>query len=304
MIIKQKIDFICLGASKSGTTAIANFLNTNPNIFVPPIKEIYYFNKYIPQDYLTLNVNFSKGEDWYHSHFKFSQSKKILNGELTPCYLNSIEAVKRIKQYNPKIKLFVILRDPVYRAYSQYLYATQNGIETNNSFIQALKQNPKKYIGESMYYKNLNHYYKEFEKSQIKIFLYEDFFKDINKSMKELFAFLGTDHVTSFNSKPEYINSGKVARFPIVNILISRMNVLLKNQKFEKHRKLLRQIGLLSMLKFIKTMNLKERKKGVNSLNREIYDQVFLIFEKDINSLKETLKLNLNIWKFKEQKDV
>ena len=51
-------------------------------------------------------------------------------------------------------------------------------------------------------------------------------------------------------------------------------------------------------------MNLKERKKGVNSLNREIYDQVFLIFEKDINSLKETLKLNLNIWKFKEQKDV
>jgi hypothetical protein len=302
--MKNKIDFICLGASKSGTTAIANFLNRNPNIFCPSIKEINYFNEFIPQDYSTLNVNFKKSVEWYNSHFKFDESKIIINGELTPCYLNSIKAVKKIKQYNPEIKLFVILRDPVYRAYSQYLYAIQNGVESNTNFLQALKDNPKKYIGESMYYENLSRYYKEFNKNQIKIFLYEDFFKDVNKSMEDLFKFIGSEHKISFDSKPEFVNKGKVVRFPILIRLIGKSNIILKNQKFEKFRNLLKHTGFLNLIKLIKSANLKERKEEVNKLKRDVYDQAHLIFEKDIDSLKNKLNLNVNSWGFKVKKSV
>jgi hypothetical protein len=302
--MKKKIDFICLGASKSGTTAIANFLSRNPNIFCPSIKEVNYFNEFIPQDYSTSNVNFIKSAEWYNSHFKFDETKKIINGELTPCYLNSIKAVKKIKQYNPDIKLFVILRDPVYRAYSQYLYAIQNGVESNTNFLQALQDKPKKYMGESMYYENLSRYYGEFKKSQIKIFLYEDFFKDVNKSMEDLFKFIGAEHKTSFDLESEFVNKGKAVRFPALNRLIGRSNILLKNQKFEKLRDLLKQTGVLSLIKFIKSANLTKRNEVVNELKRDVYEQAHLIFEKDINSLKNKLNLNVNSWGFKENKSV
>jgi hypothetical protein len=223
---------------------------------------------------------------------------------LTPCYLNSIKAVKKIKQYNPDIKLFVILRDPVYRAYSQYLYAIQNGVESNTNFLQALQDKPKKYMGESMYYENLSRYYGEFKKSQIKIFLYEDFFKDVNKSMEDLFKFIGAEHKTSFDLESEFVNKGKSVRLPALNRLIGRSNILLKHQKFEKLRDLLKQTGVLSLIKVIKSSNLTIRNDFVNELERDVYEQAHLIFEKDINSLKNKLNLNVNSWGFKENKSV
>jgi hypothetical protein len=299
----KKIDFICLGASKSGTTAIANFLNRNPGVYCPSIKEVNYFNEFIPQDYATLNTNFNKSIAWYHSHFRFDNSKKIINGELTPCYLNSRKAIKKIKKYNPDIKLFVILRDPVYRAYSQYLYAIQNGVESYTSFLDALKHKPEKYIGESMYYENLSHYFNEFNENQIKIFIYEDFFKDISKSMKVLFKFIGADTGINIDLNSGVINQGKIARFPILSRLIGSANIILKNPRFEKFRRILKKIGFLSFIKFIKSINLKERNAVINKLEFKKYEQVQMIFQNDIESLKNKLKLNLESWSYKDDKN-
>ena len=296
----KKIDFICLGASKSGTTAIANFLNKCESVYCPEKKEVNYFNQFIPQDYKTLNPNFNKSFNWYNSHFQLKKDQTCINGELTPCYLSSKEAAKKIKEYNPDIKLFVVLRDPIYRAHSQYLYALQNGVETNKNFYTVLKSNPGKYIQESMYFENLSHYYKVFKGSQIKVFIYEDFFKNINSSMNDLFEFIGAENYQELIYDSKVINKGKVSVVPLINIIIGKLNVFMKSPKNERLRRFFKKCGIIKIAKAIKNMNLKNRKETDNILSFIEYQKVQNIFKKDTELLRTQLKLNIDSWGFRD----
>ena len=115
--------------------------------------------------------------------------------------LTSVDAPKRIHHHIPKVKLVAILRDPVERAYSNYLNAKKFG-ETKN-FTDSLKAEPERisknwswfwhYKNKGFYYKQLKRYYEIFNESQIKIILYKDFKDEPLKIVKEIFSFLYVD---------------------------------------------------------------------------------------------------------------
>ncbi len=110
-------NFIIIGAMKSGTTSLYKYICDHPCILPAAYDEIGFFDS-----------NFHLGFNWYRSMFprkkqmeELEKKKGIsITGEDTPFYFWNEEAANRIKKYLPKVKLIVILRNPVDRAFSEF----------------------------------------------------------------------------------------------------------------------------------------------------------------------------------------
>lgn len=105
--------FLIVGAQKGGTTALFEYLSLHPQVAPPEQKEINFF---------MCPALVAQGLEFYHSHFPLCS--ETASGQITfeasPNYLVSTEAPERMRHYNPKMKLIVLLRDPVMRAYSAW----------------------------------------------------------------------------------------------------------------------------------------------------------------------------------------
>jgi Sulfotransferase domain len=99
---------IILGGAKCGTTSLYFYLIQHPKILPSIKKELFFFNK------------FHKTTEWYRKQFPEIIGEEEITGEGTPIYFVHPQVARRIFDYNPKIKLIVLLRNPVDRAYSQY----------------------------------------------------------------------------------------------------------------------------------------------------------------------------------------
>ncbi|ETX16722.1 hypothetical protein OCH239_01285 [Roseivivax halodurans JCM 10272] len=124
-----------LGAQKSGTTTVADLLAAQPEVFVPSIKETYFFCD---------ETLWEKGIDWYRQEFYGSgpAQEARLCCDATPFYLASDAALERLAAYTgPEARFVVVLRDPVARAYSAYWHQRRLGNE-DLSFEAALEAEP------------------------------------------------------------------------------------------------------------------------------------------------------------------
>lgn len=111
-------NFLIIGAPKAGTSALAAYLEAHPDVYIPPEKEIHFFNLHYTIDRAD---NYSRGLDWYRSKFEDAGAARAV-GEATPSYMLDEDAPGRIARAIPDAKLIAILRNPVDRAYSHYWY--------------------------------------------------------------------------------------------------------------------------------------------------------------------------------------
>ena len=115
-------NFIIIGAGRAGTTALYSYLIQHPDIFPAytekndPVGDLHFFEYMI-----------SNNVDWYKSHFPthFTRSyherkNSFITGEFTSTYMYHPDVPKRVFNLLPKIKLIVILRNPIDKAYSTY----------------------------------------------------------------------------------------------------------------------------------------------------------------------------------------
>ena len=119
-------NFLGIGAQKAGTTWLYKNLRKHPQLYLPETKEIHYFDWY-----------FYKSIKWYCKYFK-SAKKTQITGEINPCYsVLSERKIKLIHKINPKLKIILLLRNPIERAWSQ---AVMNLVKTKkaNIFLQKL----------------------------------------------------------------------------------------------------------------------------------------------------------------------
>lgn len=194
-------NFLIIGAGSCGTTSLYHYLKQHPQIFMSPQKETRFF-AFEGQDPDFKGPNDKRFAivtdiETYLSRFN-GVSNEVAVGEASANYLHSADAPKRIYHHIPKVKLIAILRDPVERAYSNYLTALKFG-ETKN-FTDSLKAEPERisknwswfwhYKYKGYYYEHLKRYYEIFNESQIKIICYEDFQDEPLKTMEGIFNFL------------------------------------------------------------------------------------------------------------------
>lgn len=133
--------FLIIGIGKCGTTELYDRLLEHPNIHPSLRKEVNYFMH-----------RHAKSVDWYRAHFAVPSNHEncepFVVGEASPGYALNPYAPHRIMALVPDIKLIVLLRDPVARAYSHYHHRRRLGMEPLDSFEAALAAEPDRLRGE------------------------------------------------------------------------------------------------------------------------------------------------------------
>lgn len=168
-----QVAFVIAGAQKGGTTALHAFLGQHPDLFMPALKELHYFDK---REKLPDRL----GIYWrYHRHFR-AAPKGAIRGEATPIYMFWPGVAARMARYNPAMKLIILLREPGARAHSQWHMETERGRETR-SFADAIRSaepappdRVQSYLGRGFYSAQLAELYRHFPKEQVFVRLTED----------------------------------------------------------------------------------------------------------------------------------
>ncbi|WP_330203117.1 sulfotransferase [Cyanobacterium sp. Dongsha4] len=247
-------NFLIIGAAKSGTTSLYKYLNEHPQVFMSPRKEIHFFctdnEKVVNLKKLTSLSSITKPvlniEDYRKYFEQYNPVKHLAIGEVSPGYLISSEiASKNISKYCPKMKLIAILRNPVDRAYSHFVYAQQIGIEKNsdqNTIVDRKMESNYIYFGHDQYfhryldpgfyYRNLLPYFNRFDPDQIKIYLFDDLCHNPTLLMKDLLSFIGVDVSFDFSSITSKNNrSGIPKNKGVYHIFWQKNNSLFRNNK-------------------------------------------------------------------------
>jgi hypothetical protein len=201
-------NFLIVGASKSGTSSLAQYLNEHPEAFIPRIKEPVFFvssfyERELPEDPL---FNQAKREslvgswDEYINLFQGTQGKKAI-GEASTAYLYlHQQAVPKIRKYLGDPRIIIILRNPVDRAFSAYLHVLRESGWTmtfeeylgfENEKI-ARGWSPLHYPVQSGHYSNQVKAYME-AFSQVRVYLFDDLCQDPIGFMQQVFRFLEID---------------------------------------------------------------------------------------------------------------
>jgi Sulfotransferase domain len=117
------VDFLIAGVQKGGTFSLYRLLERHPEISLSKSKEVHFFDDEASVDWAAPRY------EQYHSHFPRRRQGQVW-GEATPVYIYWPDALERIRAYNPDIKLIVLLRDPIERAYSAWCHQQRKERET------------------------------------------------------------------------------------------------------------------------------------------------------------------------------
>ena len=223
-VIKNKKwpTFLIIGAGKSGTTSLYRYLVEHPEVFMSPKKEPNFFafeGKQLdfrgPGDDAAKNTSVTTKEEYLELFSGVRKEKAI--GEASPVYIYNDTAAERIHHYLPDVKLVAILRQPVDRAYSAFMMMIRADRESYSDFRKVIQDQGRRQkeswgsatlLEEGFYFKSLSRYYKLFDKSQIKIFLFEDIVNDVSNAYSDLCKFIGVNPQLGPESFHKYNISG------------------------------------------------------------------------------------------------
>ena len=194
-----KPNLLIVGAAKSGTTSLHNYLNQHHDVFMCDPKEPHFLiNKEIGKERISVGVSEKIA---YEKLFLDGENLKY-RGESSVMYLMYPEIViPKIKEYlGNDVKIIIMLRNPVERAYSGYQHVKRYNIKENISeFREAWDISEERYFSNpdmtpasrykelGMYYKQVKSYLKNFN---VHIIIYEDYKLDIQNEMNKVFDFL------------------------------------------------------------------------------------------------------------------
>jgi hypothetical protein len=183
-----KVNFLVIGMQKAGTSWIYKMLENHPCIALSKEKEVHYWD-----------MHFKKDDSWYESQFPDDTEGKVV-GEVTPDYLSMwMEKVGKIHSYNPKMKLIVIARDEVDRAWSAFLMwcriegkdvSAMSEDEVFESLTNEYYQSRSDFAG------GLHNYLQKFPREQIFVADFKDVVGRPQELMNDVFHFLGVPNLT------------------------------------------------------------------------------------------------------------
>jgi Sulfotransferase domain len=173
-------DFLYIGTSKAGSTWLFNALSVHPDVWLPSNKGLYFFD-----------AHYDRGLDWYRQQFEGADGRAV--GEFSHSYLSSPEAPGHIAAYSSSMRLLVCLREPVDRAFSDYLDLVKNNGFTG-SFTAATEQYPR-LLDRGRYATHLSRYLEHFPATQLHIGLFDDLKSGPQEYADEVYDFLGIDRL-------------------------------------------------------------------------------------------------------------
>lgn len=292
-----KPNFFIVGAPKSGTTAMNDYLARHPDVFMAK-KEIHYFGS-------DLKLKERPTAPEYLEHFKQGSGKKIV-GEASVWYLYSKKAAKEIKQFSPGAKILIMLRNPVqflHSLHSQHLFDNNEDVQDFETAINLDEERKKgnrlpssldyyelpPYIDSALFAQQVKRYYDVFGKENVKVILYDDFVKDTAGAVADTFSFLGLENIAIGDFK--VINPNKQARFFFLHRIIKNPSA--------KLRKLVRTILPFKAVRhriMLNLLNWNIRFKKRGEMNEQLRNRLKNVFADDIRFLSEIINRDLSAW--------
>jgi hypothetical protein len=202
--MNNKPTYLCIGVQKGGTSSLKNYLNQHPEIYMLN-NESHYFDNVEPDE---------KNIILYEKRFLSNNNKKKpIIGEGTPSYCYLPYAIDRIYSYKPHIKLIIILREPISRAYSQFNMNFSDRMQTFLPDIMKEKgvrlRDIKANVGggyiivRGFYDEQLEYIYSKFDRSQIYVGISEEIKRNKNCEYNKIFKFLGTTNEIVVDEKQD-----------------------------------------------------------------------------------------------------
>ncbi len=294
-------DFLVIGAAKSGTTSLYFYLQQHPKIFMPFMKEPFFFafEGLDPYQYHfegKMRSNFKAIVDLEHYQTLFENApKESLAGEASTLYLYDKNAAERIKYHIPDVKMIVLLRNPVDRAYSHFRHFVRDGFEPESDFTTVIKSEKKRmeenwfpsyyYLDAGFYSIQLKRYFDLFPKNQFKIFLYEDLL-DAEQMVREIFEFLGLDTNIRLDTGAKHNRSG-LLRFPDLYDSVRNSS---------RVKPFIRKLIPIKIWSRLREFWEKALIKPIDGLDDKVRPELQKIYREDILELQELIDRDLSRW--------
>jgi Sulfotransferase family len=300
-------NFFVVGTGKAGTTSLYRYLQQHPQIYMSPIKEPAYFASEIRPE--NLSEPFERHVRWqsldranplgwlvsewddYQRLFDGAKDQKAI-GEATTAYLWSETAARNIHSRIPEARIVMILRDPAERAFSHYLHHLAEGL-TRSTFREQIEKSARAggrklgvlypFLEIGLYHNQVKRYIELFPRDRIRIYWYEEAWRQPARLLADLFEFLGVD--AAF--RPDTSRKSLQRRAPRVAAVSYFLN------KFD----------LWSPLKQLVPERLRPGLRGLayrrgDSLVMDPSDRRYLIeyYAEDVRKLSSLLERDLSAW--------
>jgi len=200
-------NFVVIGAPKCGTTSLHHYLSQHPEVYVPKRKELHYFSYAHMQRFAAgpgdahILKPLCATRQAYEKHYEKAGIQSAV-GDISPSYLYYAEVSERIKAELGRPKIVVVLRDPIDKAFSQYMHLVRDNRETLSFYdaLMAEKQHERdgwaalwRYSESSLYAAKLKRYLDDFGIDRVKILLFAELSRNPHAVMRDLFHFLDID---------------------------------------------------------------------------------------------------------------
>ena len=198
-----------VGAAKSGTTSLWTHLDAHPDIFMSRPKEPHFFSR---GGHPGLPV--VKDPDAYAKLFVEGVGRRY-RGDASPSYLWDAESPKRIRESAPQARILISLRDPVERAYSNYLGHMRMSLD-KRTFSQAvhdeladrdvdLAATPAPHVARGFYDEQVARYLETFRDATLVLF-FDEFVANVRGTMGRVFEWLQLDSTPAHTLDPAPVN--------------------------------------------------------------------------------------------------
>ena len=286
-----------VGAAKSGTTSLHNYLNQHPDVFMCTPKEPHFLiNNEIGKDRIPIGIC---SENEYLDLFLEGRGEKY-RGESSVMYLMFPEIVipKINQQFGEECKIIIMLRNPIERAYSGFQHVRRYNIKEDCSdFKSAWNISEERYFSKSdmtpaSRYKELGLYYKQVksyldEVKNVHIIIYEDYKNNFKNEMIKVFDFLGINKINIDSDKRHMVGGWKWEDEKMKRIMMTE-NPIRSVLKF--------LIPFKGIRKNIRTRIQNRNTSEVAIISDK--DKVMLkeFYKEDIKKLSELINRDLNYW--------
>ena len=224
---------LIVGAQKAGTTTLHRLLESHPRIFTPrKPQEIHFFD---------LDENFRRGLSWYRAKFAAWSGEPIVF-QTSPLYLYEPAAPERIARFCPEVRIIVLLREPVARAYSHFRHEVRFGWESL-PFAEALRRERYRilrgpvarrhysYADRGRYRRQIGRYLEHFSHDRLLFLRWEDLVRSPPALAVDIVAWLGLpaneDWEKSVRATSWRFNSSLTPRWPHLQRMTRRLRLRL-----------------------------------------------------------------------------
>ena len=289
-------NLLIVGAAKSGTTSLHNYLNQHPDVFMCSPKEPHFLinkeigEKRIPKGVLSMEE--------YKCLFRGMEDRKY-RGESSVMYLSFPEfAISNIKKYlSADVKIIIMLRNPVERAYSGYQHVKRYNMMESLSFEDAIEQSENRYhnltdmtpasryLALGMYSSQVKAFVKSFV--NVHVVIYDDYKNNFIEEMNSVFRFLDLTPV-NIDVKAEYMVGGWEWKSNWAKSLVMKKTFIKSILKF--------LFPFKSLKKWFRVNLQKGNIKEIQRISPKTEKWLKEYYKKDVERLSLLLNRNLNHW--------